>query len=129
MAPRDDVSPERRTFPPKSRVKKRSRFLEVQAGRKIHTQHFVVTALRRPDAGPEALEVRLGITVTKKVANAVGRNRVKRMVREVFRCNRPSFPPSSDVVVICKDGAPSLRLAEVEAQLKDAGARLKRALR
>jgi len=124
-----DVAPKGRTFPPSSRVKKRSRFLEVQRGRKIHTQHFVVTALRRPNTGPDPLEVRLGITVTKKVANAVGRNRLKRMVREVFRCNRPWFPPSSDVVVIAKDGAPALLLSRVEAELKDATERLRRAMR
>ena len=125
----------RKTLRPRDRVKKRPRFLEVQhRGRKIHTAHFVVTVLGRAELPPTETnpwaagdQSRLGITVTKKVAGAVGRNRVKRVVREVFRCNRPSFPRSSDVVVIAKDGASTLTLRQVEDELTDAMARLKSA--
>lgn len=124
----------RNTFSAKDRVKKRPRFLEVQhRGRKIHTAHFVVTVLRRetPVGSTKSSRspllvsgARLGITVTKKVGTAVERNRVKRVVREVFRCNRPWFPPSSDVVVIAKDGAPALTLVEATEELRQGMARL-----
>lgn len=40
--------------------------------------------------------------MTKKVGNAVQRNRIKRVVREVFRRNRHLFPPAHDVVFIAK---------------------------
>jgi ribonuclease P protein component len=36
------------------------------------------------------------------VGGAVLRNRIKRLVREVFRTQLSSFPPHSDVVVIAK---------------------------
>lgn len=120
--------PKGRGLPPESRVKQRARFLEVQQrGRKIHTDHFVVTVLPRsqPSGEAHAGPSKLGITVTKKVATAVGRNRVKRWVREVFRCNRPWFPLGSDVVVIAKTGAPLLSLRGVSAELEDAMARLR----
>jgi ribonuclease P protein component len=124
--------PEGRGLPPSSRVKQRARFLEVQQrGRKIHTDHFVVTVLSRTEPaapvridGPADGETRLGITVTKKVATAVGRNRVKRWVREVFRCNRSWFPLGSDVVVIAKTGASSLSLRQVATELEGATSRL-----
>jgi len=44
-------------------------------------------------------ECRLGITVTRKVGNAVRRNRIKRVLREIFRSNRDKLSPSIDLVV------------------------------
>ena len=53
--------------------------------------------------GPEP-HGRLGITVSKRVGNAVTRNRIKRWVREFVR-QQPAtawLPPGQDVVVIAK---------------------------
>lgn len=109
-------------FPRAERLRRRGEFLEVQRdGARVHTPHFVVVVLRRADGGASR---RLGITVTKKVSGAVGRNRVKRLVREVFRQNRHLFPEGCDVVVIAKSGAPELRYDEAVAEL----ARVRRAL-
>ena len=59
---------------------------------------FVVFVLP-PGAGSDA-RPRLGITVSRKVGNAVTRNRVKRQVREWFRASRSGIEPGSEVVVI-----------------------------
>ena len=48
--------------------------------------HFVVMVL-------PAERQRLGVTVTRAYAGAVGRNRIKRLAREVFRRERGLFPP------------------------------------
>jgi ribonuclease P protein component len=66
-------------------------------GRRIVTPLFLVFILARSDA----LGARLGITVTRKVGNAVRRNRIKRLVREWFRQRRPGLGPC-DIVVIAK---------------------------
>jgi len=106
-------------FPEQARVKLRRHFQLAQSrGRKVHTTHFVLCVLPRSvGAGGGFDGARLGVTVTRKIAGAVGRNRVKRVVREVFRCNRSQFPSGSDVVVIAKHGAPDLSYADAEGEL------------
>ena len=54
---------------------------------------------------PEADSLRLGITIPKKVGNAVARNRWKRLIREAFRTQRDRFPIGYDFVVRPKKGA------------------------
>jgi ribonuclease P protein component len=64
------------------RLKRRAEFLHVAAkGRKAPMPGLVLQALARNDAAP----VRLGFTVTKKVGNAVVRNRTRRRLREAAR--------------------------------------------
>ena len=74
---------------------------------------------------------RLGITVTKRVAPAVGRNRVKRLVREAFRlafASKRPCPKGVDLVVIAKRGSPSWRYAQVAQEMLDALERIHREL-
>ena len=60
---------------------------------------------------------RLGITVTRKVGNAVERNRVKRLVREVFRRHKDAFPAHGEIVVVARTGAPGLAYDVVEREV------------
>ena len=115
--------PEKKALPRTDRVRRRSAFRRIQSeGRRVHTQHFVLIQ-RASEAGRQ----RLGITVTKKIGNAVARNRVKRLVREAFRQNRPWFTPNVDIVFIAKRGAPSLGLADVLRELQKAQKSIARA--
>jgi len=102
------------------RLKKRYEFRQVQlGGRRIHTPHFLLVV--RPNALPNT---RLGITVTKKVGSAVQRNRIKRVVREVFRRNRQLFPASHDVVFIAKRDAKGIGYDALLAELRRAARKL-----
>ncbi len=56
----------------------------------------------------ETGEARLGMTVSRKVGNAVVRNRLKRRVREWFRRGGRLLVPGLDVVVIARAGAAGL---------------------
>ncbi|QDT10046.1 ribonuclease P protein component [Planctomycetes bacterium K23_9] len=53
-----------------------------------------------PDAGP-----RLGITIPKKVGNAVCRNQWKRWIRESYRTQQQSVPPGIDIIIRPKKDA------------------------
>jgi ribonuclease P protein component len=65
-----------------TRLKRRAEFLRVAAkGRKAAVHSLVLQAMPREDSGP----ARLGFTVTKKVGNAVVRNRTRRRLKEAAR--------------------------------------------
>lgn len=84
------------------RLRRRAEYVSVQQdGKKLHGRHVLAMARKRSD--PE-LVGRLGITVTKKVGNAVVRNRIKRLVREWMRLHG-WVPAGWDIVVVAKDTA------------------------
>lgn len=101
------------------RLRKRREFLAVQrGGRKIHLRDLL--AFVRPSRSQR----RVGITVSKKVGCAVKRNRIKRLVREVWRKNKELFPADQDLVLVAKVSARRIGHAEVYRQLVDLGRRL-----
>jgi ribonuclease P protein component len=111
------------------RVRRRSEFLRIQSeGERVSTPHFVLlVAARAPSRdGPEPREARprLGVVVTKKVGNAVVRARVKRLCRECFRLWPDLLPPGIDLVVIARNGAGELVLADVQSEWRRARPRL-----
>jgi len=63
-------------------IKKRSDFLAASAkGKKFIAGTFILQMLARPEGHPVGGEARFGFTVTKKMGNAVKRNRIKRRLR------------------------------------------------
>ncbi len=63
------------------RLRQRADFLAAASGTKAPAAGFVLQARKRR----EDQTVRVGFTVTKKVGNAVKRNRVRRRLREIVR--------------------------------------------
>ena len=52
---------------------------------------------------------RIGLTVSKKLGKAVVRNRIRRRLREAYRCNEAHFKSGFDIVVVARSriaGAP-----------------------
>ena len=89
-----------------------------QGGRRKETRNLVILYL------PNRLgRSRLGISASKKFGNSVQRNRIKRLVRELFRRNRNLFPPGSDIVVIPKKGRGAVDYWSLLRQLQKLGRR------
>ena len=100
------------TYPKAARLRRRAEFLAVQSqGRRRHSDHLVI--IRQPAPGECS---RLGVTVSKRVGNAVVRTRVKRLLREIFRARRIDIKPPTDVVVIAKPGADTLTYAQAATE-------------
>jgi len=76
------------------------------------TGHFLIF-VRPSNLGP-----RLGLTVSRKVGKAVGRNRIKRRVREFFRLHKIGLP-AADIVVIARPGAADLDYGRVALELSE----------
>ncbi|RFC62116.1 ribonuclease P protein component [Fulvimarina endophytica] len=81
------------------RLTKRSEFLAARKGRRLNGPYFFVeTHLRDDDAPP-----RFGLTVTKKVGNAVVRNRIRRRLREAIRVTAgEAMKPGVDYVIVAR---------------------------
>jgi ribonuclease P protein component len=107
------------TLPKAARLRRRREFLLVQQrGRRLYSGEVIVLALDSGGTRP-----RIGITVSSKIANAVGRNRVKRWVREAFRALAADLP-AVDLVVIARKGAPTMGLDGAQRALAAARERL-----
>jgi ribonuclease P protein component len=92
----------------------------VKCGKRTASGSFVVViASKTSGAEDESDENRrkLGVTVSKRVGNAVVRNRVKRCIREWFRHAREALPPGSEIVVIARRKARDLLGCEITAVL------------
>lgn len=117
----------RSTFTITDRLHRRADFLHVQReGPRVQTDHFVVYAARFPDTQT----VRLGTAISRRLGNAVMRNRIKRRIRECFRLGlRLRFPAGTGVVVIGRAGAGALVMRsvmrELDTALTNLGLRLK----
>ncbi|MCC6720167.1 MAG: ribonuclease P protein component [Acetobacteraceae bacterium] len=89
-----------------NRLTRRAEFLQVAAkGRRAAVHGLVLQALPRGDgAGVAAGPARLGFTVTRKVGNAVVRNRTRRRLKEAARLYLRDHPLAGvDLVLIGRD--------------------------
>ena len=73
-------------------IRKRPDFLAANRGKRFVTPGFVLLAhKRRDDHAVSADTIRYGITVTKKIGNAVARNRMKRRFRALLSAALPKY--------------------------------------
>ncbi len=93
-------------------IRRRADFeLAYQEGLKVSGRYMMVF-LRRT----EATTCRLGIAATRKIGNAIVRNRAKRRVRELFRQHKPSF--ALDVVVVPRRDFVDAPFASLETEFR-----------
>ena len=92
------------------RIRRRVEYQRIyDQGTKVHGRSF--TLFHLPNGLPQG---RLGIAATRKLGNAVTRNRAKRLVREIFRRNKVA--PGVDIVIVPRRELLSTSLVALERE-------------
>lgn len=100
--------------PAPARLRKRAEFLAVRRGEKRRGRLFLLETLDRGDDAP----ARVGYTVTKKVGNAVVRNRIRRRLREAVRVDAAGdMARGSDYVIVGRQEVLAAPFAEIRNEL------------
>jgi ribonuclease P protein component len=102
------------------RLRTRKQFVAVSRGARRHAASFVLQIAARPDAASDApAPARFGLTVTKKtVPLAVGRNRIRRRMREALRLGAAlSAAPGHDYVIVARENAVSAPFAQLKQDI------------
>src|SRR5450631_2906969 len=105
-------------------IKRRADFLRVRGGARVSNPSFAIEAKARDEAVKPAVlppVARFGFTVTKKLGNAVVRNRIKRRLREAVRHSAsPYCRPEFDYVLIARGAALARAFADLKGDIANA---------
>ncbi len=99
-------------------IKNRRDFLAANAGKKTVTPALVLQMKKRPADHPVEGVTRIGFTVTKKMGNAIARNRIKRRLREAVRKADLPLLPQCDYVIISRQKALDCPFADLLSELQ-----------
>jgi ribonuclease P protein component len=100
-----------------NRLTRREDFNKVyRYGKSAANHQFVVYVMNRHSASAGD-GFRLGISVSKKVGNAVVRNRLRRRIKEIVRLNREKLVLKKDFILIVRKPAADLEYADMEKSI------------
>ena len=106
------------------RILKRSEFVGLSnSGLTVRGEFFIAVV-----APSRSEKSRLGVTASRRVGEAVQRNRIKRLAREFFRRNRQRIKGSWDINLIARKGAAEQTNEIIFLALEDIFTRLSRQL-
>ena len=100
-------------FPQSLRLKTPAEFKSVYDRKRSVSDGLLVVYAKENDLG----RTRVGLSVSKKVGNAVARNRCKRLFREVFRLSQHDLPSGIDLILIPRNVSTEPTVAELSASL------------
>ncbi|PLT29502.1 ribonuclease P protein component [Peribacillus deserti] len=98
----------------KLRIKKNEEFQTVfQKGKSVANRQFVIYILEKSNQD----YFRIGLSISKKIGNAVVRNQIKRYIRQAFLEIKEDIIPGRDYVIIARKPAADLNFFEVKSSL------------
>ena len=99
----------------KYRVKKNEEFQQIfKQGESFANKQLVIYYVPKKDQH----HFRVGISVGKKLGNAVMRNQIKRYIRESLRQLESHIQPDVDIIIIARKPTTSMKVDEIKNTLK-----------
>lgn len=99
----------------RQRIKKDEEFQAVfKSGKSFANRQFVVYCYRKENQDT----FRIGLSVSKKVGNAVTRNRIKRYIRQAFLEMNNDLQNNMDYVIIARNQAAKIDFHETKKSLQ-----------
>lgn len=102
-------------------LKKNNEFRKLYSKGRFYQSPLIVTYVIRTRRNC----TRVGITTSKKIGNAVLRNRSRRIIREAYRSLLPELRQGYDIVFVARGKTPFVKSTDVlrimKKQLKEAG--------
>jgi ribonuclease P protein component len=97
------------------RVKKEKEFQQVfKKGKSTANRQFVIYVLHKEGQD----HFRIGLSVSKKIGNAVTRNRIKRLIRQFFLEHENSVAQDNDYVIIARKPVSEMDFNQVTSSLE-----------
>ena len=99
-------------------LKKRAEFQRIRGGARFSTRGFLIEAKVRSVSEPEFAGPRFGLTITKKIGNAVERNRIRRRLKSILRGSAATHArPGFDYVLVARRPALDCVFSDLEADV------------
>jgi len=96
------------SFPKEERIIKKRQFEEIfKNAKKYISPYFIIYYLSKE-------QKRAGFIVKKTIGNAVLRNRIKRVLREVYRLNKKGIEKNIEIIIVAKREIIGKEYKEVE---------------
>ena len=114
---REEDKKEEKKSPPKTCyvLKKRAEFLDIRKkGKTIYAQFFIINYFLSSQS-----DFYFGLTVSRKIGNAVKRNYLKRIIRSIVVNNLNSMPKNTKLEIIPKKQIEKKKYSELEKDFLD----------
>jgi ribonuclease P protein component len=100
-------------LPKKNRIPKGDFKNIFSKGKPIYTNYFILKYIQNPNLkNPQ-----FAVVASKKVGNAVKRNRTKRIIREILRMYTPKVKSTIQIIIICKPSITSVKHQQLEKEI------------
>ena len=109
-------------------LRKRAEFVAIyNSGKRWVSKYFILQIRKKqePVENINAPTVRYGVTATKKIGNAVIRNRSKRRLRALAREYADKLNPECEYVFVARTATPVCEFSDMKTEMEKALKRLK----